>query len=131
MAKHPPEAERVIESIEAAEIGEHLKSLAEELDAISQLTSRLNHWVSPELRRELEIDDAQIEEEAKAWELDAIQRTLTRLSSFRREYARWERLIVEYALTRAHLTQREVAGLLGVGLSTVNRWNQNPITHDE
>jgi transposase len=53
------------------------------------------------------------------------------LKSFRKDYADWERLIVEYALTRSGFTQRDVATLLGVGLSTVNRWAQHPLTYED
>jgi len=48
---------------------------------------------------------------------------------FRRDYADWERLTVEYALKR--FTQRDVASVLGVGLSTVNRWAQHTLTYSE
>lgn len=126
MVKLPSNEERVVESIDAPDIGEHLKALSQQLEDIAQLTARF----FPMLTR-AETEDPELVEEAAAWEVDAIRRTLTGLSSYRREYARWERLIVEYALTRSNLTQREVAGLLGVGLSTVNRWNQHPITHDD
>ena len=56
-----------------------------------------------------------------------LRRALLALGSFRREYSRWERLLTEYALTRENLTQRDAAKLLGVGLSTVNRWAQHPL----
>lgn len=56
-----------------------------------------------------------------------LRRALLALGSFRREYSRWERLLTEFALTRENLTQRDAAKLLGVGLSTVNRWAQHPL----
>lgn len=56
-----------------------------------------------------------------------MRRTLRALRRYRRSYSHWERLAVELALTRLEFTQREVAKDLGVGLSTVNRWAQNPL----
>ncbi len=65
--------------------------------------------------------------EARGEALGAFRRTLTGLRKFRREYHYWERVAVELALTKLGFTQRETADLLGVGLSTVNRWAQHPV----
>lgn len=62
---------------------------------------------------------------------DAMTRTLMGLQSFRRGYEHWERLTAEYAMTKQGFTQRRTASLLGVAVSTVNRWSQHPLTDDD
>jgi len=49
------------------------------------------------------------------------------LGTYRRNYHHWERVIAEFALAKMNYTQRDTAQLLGVGLSTINRWAQNPL----
>lgn len=111
------------------DIGQRLIDLGEQLVAIGK------HTDSVKLRRDIETaSDIAVDE---VWddvgrEMDAaVRRTLAGLKSFRTEYNNWERLTVEYALNRRSFTQREVAQLLGVGLSTVNRWAQQPLTYDQ
>lgn len=110
------------------DIGQRLIDLGEQLISIGKHTE--NH----DLRQHIEEADRIAVEEA--WDAvgreieSAVRRTLGGLSGFRKEYGNWERLIVEYALKRG-FTQRDVARLLGVGLSTVNRWAQHPLTYDE
>lgn len=57
----------------------------------------------------------------------ALNKTLTGLRSFRREYDRWERVVAEYVMAKENYSQRDTAKLLGVGVSTINRWAQNPL----
>jgi len=58
----------------------------------------------------------------------AMRETLEGLRKFRRNYDYWERLIAEFALAKMGYTQRDVAKYLGISLTTVNRWAQNPLT---
>lgn len=122
-------AELQITGVGIHDIGQRLIDLGESLVATGA------HTDSADLRRHIEDADLVGGEdvyEALDREMQtAIRRTLMGLKSFRKDYADWERLIVEYALTRSNLTQRDVATLLGVGLSTVNRWAQHPLTHED
>jgi hypothetical protein len=125
----PQAGEARIDSVHVHEIGQRLIDLGNTLVSAGHLTE------SEELRRRIrEAEIAGIEEVDAAVDREiaaAVRRTLMELSVFRREYADWERLTVEYALGRVGLTQRQVASLLGVGLSTVNRWAQHPLRYPE
>lgn len=108
-------------------IGQRLIDLGELLKTTGQ------HTENPTLRKHIDEADRtgvdELHEEVDREVAAAIRRTLMGLSQFRRDYADWERITVEYALKR--FTQRDVASMLGVGLSTVNRWAQHPLTYDE
>lgn len=120
---------RQVDDVSFHEIGQRLIDLGEQLRKIG------THTENPDLRKTLMYGSlgesiSEIEEEQRF--LDGmIRRTLGELNGFRRDYANWERIIVEFALTKRNMTQRDVARLLGVGLSTVNRWAQHPLTYDE
>jgi DNA-binding NtrC family response regulator len=107
------------------DIGQRLIDLGEQLIAIGK------HGDSDKLREHMreaeEIAVDEVWEEVDREMKTAVRRTLSGLGSFRKEYNDWERLAVEYALARRGFTQREVANLLGVGLSTINRWAQHPL----
>lgn len=111
------------------EIGQRLIDLGELLKSTGE------HTENPTLRKHLQdadlVGDADVYDSADREVKAAIRRTLMGLNTFRREYSEWERLTVEYALRRGEFTQRDVASLLGVGLSTVNRWAQHPLTYPE
>ena len=69
-------------------------------------------------------------QQAKQAHNDAVTQVLMGLRSFRGNYDYWERVAAEYALTHG-FTQRRAAALLGVSVSTINRWAQNPVDTDE
>ena len=124
-----PEGSRQVEDVHLYEVGQRLIDLGEQLRTIG------DHTAGIKLRREIERAN-QIAEEVVFEDLDreirdAVRRTLTGLGQFRKEYSGWERIVVEYALTKHGFTQRDVARLLGVGLSTVNRWAQHPLTYED
>jgi hypothetical protein len=110
------------------DIGQRLIDLGEQLVTIGKHTD--SQKLREHLREAEEVAVDEVWEDVQREMTTAIRRTLSGLGSFRREYTEWERLTVEYALTRRGFTQREVANLLGVGLSTINRWAQNPLVHE-
>lgn len=110
------------------DIGQRLIDLGEQLVAVGQLTD--SNKLREGIDRAEEIDVDEVWDSVNRDMHAAIRRTLSGLGAFRREYGDWERLTVEYALHRRGFTQREVATLLGVGLSTVNRWAQNPLRYE-
>jgi DNA-binding NtrC family response regulator len=125
----PAAGELRISGVGLHAIGQRLIDLGHLLVATGQHTENdtlRKHIRDAELVGEQEVYEA-VDREAQA----AIRQTLTGLNTFRREYADWERLTVEYALTRQGFTQRDVATLLGVGLSTVNRWAQHPLAYED
>lgn len=118
-------AELQVDEVNFFDVGAHLVQLAEQLQAVGQLVNSPRiHQLSRELeehgQEETELD---LRSESKA----ALNRTLTGLRSFRREYDRWERVVAEYVMAKENYNQRDTAKLLGVGVSTVNRWAQNPL----
>jgi hypothetical protein len=121
--------QRQVSDVSLHEIGAQLSTLGQQLMEIGK------HTDNRELRKYIndvhEYGDDEHVEELRIKLAGAIRQTLTGLNGFRREYANWERLTVEYALTQSGLTQRDVARLLGVGLSTVNRWAQHPLTYED
>lgn len=123
-----PDALRVAD-VSIHDIGRRLIDLGNELVAIGSLTDSVKLRQNIEAADEIAVDEVwdDVDREMSA----AVRRTLSGLKAFRTEYSDWERLTVEYALTRRNFTQREVAQLLGVGLSTVNRWSQQPLTYNE
>jgi|GEM_PF-2032910 len=126
---------RALTDIELSDIGQTLIALGEQLREIG------NAAYQPTTRKELEqyyfggghsdpTEDVIEGDLAHAAARERMTRTLTGLNAFRRTYSQWERLSVEYALDRLGFTQRRTATLLGVGLSTVNRWAQHPLSAD-
>lgn len=133
MNEPDPQDELAVSSIELSDIGQTLIELGKQLIAAGQLTENMRSQPAGIQ----EAYDYGTSEQAEAVhdahyraQQDALARTLTSMNAFRRGYERWERLAVEYGLTRLEFTQRRTATLLGVGLSTVNRWNQNPLPAD-
>lgn len=59
-----------------------------------------------------------------------LEQLMEAVAQHRDGLAYWERVIAEYALHRRGYSQRKTAQLLGVGVSTVNRWSQNPAGFD-
>ncbi|MCU1409645.1 MAG: hypothetical protein JWR04_352 [Rhodoglobus sp.] len=117
--------ELAVDGLQWRDVGIRLRELSEQLRAVADY-----------------IDDKKLEEVGRQAyehghdeviaEYDAeadrrFRRTLSGLGTYRRNYHRWERVIAEFALTRMNYTQRDTAQLLGVGLSTINRWAQNPL----
>ena len=107
------------------DVGRRLAELADQLRAVSNLIDN----------DRLHEDNATIYQHGSAQAVEhfeedlsaAFRRTLSGLRAYRRNYNFWERVIAEYALTKMHYTQRDTAALLGVGVSTINRWAQNPL----
>ncbi|WP_425839766.1 hypothetical protein [Microbacterium sp. PA5] len=78
-----------------------------------------------------DIEDDLIESDLEhAQQQERVAKTLSALRTFRRSYYYWERVTVEHALAIG-FTQRRTAQLLGVGLSTINRWAQNPVSNED
>ncbi|MCU1414936.1 MAG: hypothetical protein JWN80_2276 [Microbacteriaceae bacterium] len=122
-------AELQVDEVNFPDVGEHLVQLGEQLQAVGQLVT--NPRIA-QLSRELHEHGLQIiEDELNAEAQSALRKTLTGLRSFRREYDRWERVVAEYVMKKEGYTQRETAKLLGVGVSTINRWAQNPLRVQE
>lgn len=119
---------RQIEDVTLYGIGSRLMDLGEQLRKVG------SHAHSGKLRGLEELADLSGEDEhhreVSQLRSEALRRTLTDLAHFRKDYATWERLIVEYAL-QSGMTQRDAARHLGVGLSTVNRWAQHPLTYED
>jgi DNA-binding MurR/RpiR family transcriptional regulator len=114
-----------VDEVTFAYVGERLIELGEQLRTVGQYVD------SPRIRQlERELQEHGLDEiadELNAENTAALRKTLTGLRSFRREYDRWERIVAEYVMTKRNYTQRDTAQLLGVGVSTINRWAQNPL----
>lgn len=109
------------------QLGNLLEEMAEELQSIAQ---RAKDADVERLHRELDLMDypeVEIYEEINRRVGATTVRTLGGLKRFRRNYEYYERAIAEWALSNDQLSQRDVARYLGIGLSTVNRWAQNPL----
>ncbi len=119
------ELELAVEGLHWRDVGLRLRELSEQLSAVADY-----------------IDDKKFDEDGRqAYEhghdgaiadhdVETSRRfrmTLGGLGTFRRNYHHWERVIAEFALVKMNYTQRDTAQLLGVGLSTINRWAQNPL----
>lgn len=117
-----------VNEVDLRDIGQSLIELGEQLRKVGQLTEKkalLERGVlyGDEFH---ELTPQEVEQEISETHL-AMRHTLTGLRAFRRSYDYWERVIAEFALSRMHYTQRDTAKLLGVGVSTINRWAQNPL----
>ena len=116
-----------VDVLSITDLGDQLSALASQLAVVSKHTNRENFR---DVEKAWEIvgndeDEARLDEAYSA----AVRQTLMGLAQFRRSYDYWERLIAEYALKRG-FSQRQAAGLLGVAVSTINRWAQHPLTSD-
>lgn len=125
--QNPEDGVRPVDVLSISDLGEQLRSLADQLAAVSKQTEPKKFR---DLERAWEIrgdreDGTQLDEAYSS----AIRQTLIGLAQFRRSYDYWERLIAEYALNKG-FSQRQAAGYLGVAVSTINRWAQHPITSD-
>lgn len=121
-----------LDEVDRIDLADKLRDLSEQLQRAAELV--YNQQQAAALRQRYEVRDEPNEYEQLALDAQSaaeFRRALTTLREFRRQYGRWERVIAEYALGRMHYTQRDAAKYLGVGLSTVNRWAQHPVTVDE
>lgn len=121
-----------VDEVDRIDLADKLQDLSEQLQRAAELFynrtradelgERHLHGAEPDEWEQVKID---------AQEADEFRRALTTLREFRRQYGRWERVIAEYALGKENYTQRDAAKYLGVGLSTINRWAQHPLTVEE
>lgn len=65
--------------------------------------------------------------ESERLEVEAMETLLKGLKMFRRDFAYWERLAAQHAMSELGFTQRRTADLLGASTNTTNRWAQNPV----
>lgn len=119
------EPELRVDQMYTMDVGRQLAELAQRLAAAA------THTNSPELRKRVrevaEIQDDELDAELEDDMTEGLRRTLTAMHEFRKSYDYWERVIAEFSLKRG-MTQRQVAGLLGVSTATINRWAQHPVT---
>ena len=117
-----------VDEVEFFDVGKRLGELADQLRTVAKLIDNDDLYEQNAMvythGSVTAID--RYEEDTNA----ALRRTLSGLRAYRRNYSYWERVIAEYALKRGY-TQRDTAHLLGVGVSTINRWAQNPLLIDE
>jgi hypothetical protein len=128
----PDEIFLQIDEVGRVELAEKLEDLSDQLRRAAdlmynskqddELRERYAHGAEPDQYEQLAID---------AKYSDDFRRALTTLRDFRRQYNRWERVIAEFALGKMAYSQRDAAKHLGVGVSTINRWAQHPLTVDE
>ncbi|GAB3574601.1 hypothetical protein GCM10027406_04870 [Leifsonia lichenia] len=121
-----------VDEVDRSDLAEKLSQLSEQLQRAAELlynrtradslSERHFHGDEPDDYEQIQLDQKSADE---------FRRTLTTLRDFRRTYGRWERVIAEFALTKMNYTQRDAAKLLGVGVSTINRWAQHPLRIDE
>ena len=104
------------------DLAEQLKSVGERAEA-APLKRDLSEW------EEHGGSDEDIEREFSLRIEATKTRLLSGLKQFRRNYDYWERAIAEYMLATG-MSQRDVARLLGVATSTINRWAQHPLESD-
>jgi len=114
-----------VEGLRYIDVGYRLRELAEQLSAVADLIDDPKLHEAGQKAYEHGHEAAIAEHDT---ELDRrFRRTMSGLGAYRRNYHHWERVIAEFALTQMNYTQRDTAQLLGVGLSTINRWAQNPV----
>lgn len=117
--------ELAVEGLQWSDVGIRLRELSAQLAAVADYIDdtkldeegRLAHMYG----HEVAVAEYEAEKERR------FRRTLSGLGTYRRNYHHWERVIAEFALAKMGYTQRDTAQLLGVGLSTINRWAQNPL----
>jgi len=117
--------ELAVEGLGYVDVGIRLRELSDQLRALSDLI--IDEKLDENERRAYEFGVIEAIEDNEVERLSRFRRTLSGLGTYRRNYHYWERVIAEYALTEMKYTQRDTAHLLGVGLSTINRWAQNPV----
>lgn len=119
------EPELKVDQLGILDVGRQLSDLGQRLDTTATYT------YSPEILRKIrqvdEIGEEQFREELAEELEEGLRRTLNAMHEFRKSYDYWERVIAELALKRG-MTQRQVAGLMGVSTATINRWAQHPVT---
>lgn len=121
-----------LDEVDRIDIADKLRDLSEQLQRAADLVYNQQRAADLRERYEHGAEPDEYEQVAlNAKSSDEFRRALTTLREFRRQYGRWERVIAEFALGRMNYTQRDAAKFLGVGLSTVNRWAQHPLTVDE
>lgn len=122
-----------VENLELRDIGQNLIELGKQLQKVGELTEkqRMSLLEMTYLDQLDGLEREQAESDHDRDVRDAMTKTLTGLRMFRGNYDYWERVAAEYALARLDFTQRRAAALLGVGLSTINRWAQHPVTTEE
>lgn len=118
-----------VEELNYGDVGVRLRELSEQLRAVADLIDDTRFHEGGQKAHEYGHEEAMQEYETEVRE--RFRRTLSGLRAYRRNYNFWERVIAEYALTKMNYTQRDTAALLGVGVSTINRWAQNPLPIDE
>lgn len=114
-----------VEGLRYGDVGARLRDLSEQLARVADLIE--DEKLDRLGREAYEHGHAGAIAEYDAEIAKRFRQTLSGLGVYRRQYNFWERVIVEYALNEMNYTQRDTAQLLGVGLSTVNRWAQNPL----
>lgn len=114
-----------VEGLRYSDVGMRLRDLSEQLARVADLIE--DKKLHREGREAYEHGHEGAIAEYEAEVSKRFRQTLSGLGAYRRQYNFWERVIVEYALNEMNYTQRDAAQLLGVGLSTVNRWAQNPL----
>ena len=117
--------ELAVDGLQWSDVGIRLRELSEQLRAVAEYIDDTKLDEDGRQAYEYGHDGAIAEYEAERER--RFRRTLSGLGSYRRNYHHWERVIAEFALSKMNYTQRDTAQLLGVGLSTINRWAQNPL----
>jgi DNA-binding NtrC family response regulator len=117
--------ELAVDGLQWRDVGIRLRELSEQLRAVADYVD--DKVLEEEGRQAYEHGHAGAIDEYEAETERRFRRTLSGLGTYRRNYHHWERVIAEFALAKMNYTQRDTAQLLGVGLSTINRWAQNPL----
>lgn len=118
-------SELAVDGLRYVDVGIRLRELADQLRSVADLMD--DKKLDEEGRLVYEYGHEQAIEEYEAELRLRFRRMLSGLGTYRRNYHYWERVIAEFALAEMNYTQRDTAHLLGVGLSTINRWAQNPL----
>lgn len=121
--------ELAVDGLRYIDVGIRLRELADQLRSVADLIDDKQLYENGRLAYEHGHEGAIDEYEAELPR--RFRRMLSGLGTYRRNYHYWERVIAEFALTEMNYTQRDTAHLLGVGLSTINRWAQNPLKIDD
>lgn len=105
------------------------ESIANALDNAAKRASEQIHSANLERSRSSinSYIDEEYKREADQIETEAMETLLKGLKMFRRDFAYWERLAAQMAMSEYDFTQRKTAELLGASTNTTNRWAQNPV----
>lgn len=122
------EPELKVDQLAITDVGRQLADLGQRLNSLATYTYSRELRASAKVVYEhgYEDDISRFHDELH----EGLRRTLSGMHDFRRSYDYWERVIAELAL-REGMTQRQVAGLMGVSTATINRWAQHPVTISE